>query len=190
MNKITIIIGLQGSGKTTFSEFFPEPRIVYSDWGWEFNTTENGDILSSPHEESRFNELLNSIKTSNKVIIEGSYFCNHKFLCQMEYHLNLNFPNIEIKKYYFENNTKKAKANVLYREALKGAHWKKVKDKDNEHLIFIGAHFNNKKHYEIIIENLEKLSKNYIIPERFPPLNIQVQDKKYYKGWKALIKEE
>jgi len=191
MPKVTIIIGLPGSGKTSFTEFFPEPRLVYSDWGWEFNITEKGDISSSPHEESRFNDLLNNIETSSNIIIEGSNFCNHKFMCQMEYHLNLNFPNIKIEKYYFENNPKDSIANVFYREYIGGNHWKEVDGK----LMFFGHHWwgdDDKKGtrmYEMVIDNINKLTKNYNIPSKYTPLKIQLQDEKFYKGWETLIKK-
>ena len=43
--------------------------------------------------------------------------------------------------------------------------------------------------YEVIINNINILSKNYIIPSKFTPLKINLQDEKFYQGWKSLIRE-
>tara|TARA_R110001592_G_C12823829_1_gene719236 strand:+ start:65 stop:646 length:582 start_codon:yes stop_codon:yes gene_type:complete len=193
MNRITIIIGLQGSGKTTYTYNLSQGEaVVYSDWGWQFSIDENDNITSSFNEEYRFNDLINNIKGSKNIIIEGSYFCNHKFMCEAEYYLNLNFPNIEIEKFYFENNSKDSTANVLYREYVGGNHWKK---NENGNLIFYGHHYtgegpnHGRRNYEVIIENINKLSKNYIIPSRYTPIKVQLQDEKFYEGWRTLIRE-
>ena len=45
------------------------------------------------------------------------------------------------------------------------------------------------RQYEVIIDNINKLSENYIIPSKFTPLKIQLQDEKFYEGWRALIRE-
>jgi len=43
--------------------------------------------------------------------------------------------------------------------------------------------------YELIIENINKLSKNYIIPSKYEQVKVELQDEKFYEGWRALIKE-
>ena len=69
--------------------------------------------------------------------------------------------------------------------------WKKI----NGELIFFGHHYsedginNGRRMYEVIIENINKLSKNYIIPDRYNTKKVQLQDEKFYQGWKALIRE-
>ena len=193
MSKVTIIIGLPGSGKTTKTNQISQGKaVVYSDWGWELPTDENYNILKPFNEEHRFNDLINNIKNHQPCIIEGGYFCNHKFLCEAEYYLNLHFPNIEIIKYYFENNPKDATANVLFREWDAGNYWEV---NENNDLIFYGHHHTvegpnfGRRQYEVIIETINKLSKNYIIPSKYPPIKIQLQDKKFYEGWRALLRE-
>ena len=192
MNKVNIIIGLQGSGKTTLINKLSAPGgILMSDWGWKNLIDGDGNIQGSFNEEYRFNDLVNYIKDSKNVFLDGSCFCNHKFICEAEYYLNLHFPNIEIKKFYFENNPKGAIANVLYREDVAGNHWKRV----DGSLIFYGHHVSQegpnlgRRMYDYIIENINKHSKNYIIPSKFTPLKIQVQDEKFYQGWEELIRK-
>ena len=139
-----------------------------------------------------FEELMNQIKLEKKknFIIDGSSFCNHGFLCKSEHYLNLNFPGIEIQKYYFENNPKDAIANVLYREHAGGNHWKKL---ENGEYMFYGHHCvvegpdKGKRQYEVILDNINKLSKNYNIPLTYTPLQIKVQNEEFYEGWKKLI---
>jgi len=193
MSKVTIIIGLPGSGKTTLINKINADKgnIIMSDYGWKSTIDEDGNIVTPFNEEYRFNNLLKFIEQGKNVLLDGSFFCNHKFLCESEFYLNLHFPNIEIEKIYFENNPKDATANVLYREFVGGNHWKKS---DNG-FIFFGHHFTlegpnkGRRMYEVIIDNINLLSKNYVIPSKFTPLKINLQDEKFYKGWRALIRE-
>lgn len=193
MNKVIIIIGLSGSGKTTFIKNLTDSNFVhYYDWGRWFELDEYENININFSEDDRYQDLLKSIIEGKNVILDGSSFCNHKFLCEAEYYLNLNFPNIQIEKYYFENNPKDAIANILYRDAINGGYWKRD---ENNNLLYIGSHFTlegphqGKRFYEVIIETTHKLSKNYIIPTKYTPLKIQVQDEKFYQGWRALMRE-
>tara|TARA_R110000782_G_C14655923_1_gene397301 strand:+ start:135 stop:728 length:594 start_codon:yes stop_codon:yes gene_type:complete len=195
-NKIIFCIGLPGSGKSTLANMLWNNKkdFLHSDWGWKFNINEDGEILGSFSEDYRFEELMNQIKLEKKknFIIDGSSFCNHGFLCKSEHYLNLNFPGIEIQKYYFENNPKDAIANVLYREHAGGNHWKKL---ENGEYMFYGHHCvvegpdKGKRQYEVISDNINKLSKNYNIPLTYTPLQIKVQNEEFYEGWKKLIKK-
>lgn len=194
MNKVIIIIGLPGSGKTSLISYFNKDQEynLYHDWGRDYLINDSGEVLNHFTDDDRFNSLISSISNNKNVIIEGSSFCNHKFLCGAEYELNVRFPNIQIEKYYFENNIKDAIANVLYRDYKNGGIWRKL---ENGNLSYSGSHYvgkgpdHGKRFYEVIIENSTKLSQHYIIPNKYIPLKIQVQDKKFYQGWKALIQE-
>jgi len=194
MNKVIIIIGLPGSGKTTFIHQFVSNKSFkeYLDWGRELQINPKGEVLTNFDIDDRFEDLIQTLKNNKNVILDGSGFCDYRFLCEAEYYLNLNFPNIQIEKYYFENNPKDATANVLYRDAINGGYWKRDK---NNNLLYIGSHFisegpnSGRRYYEVIIEDLNKLSKNYIIPTKYTPLKIQVQDEKFYQGWQALMRE-
>lgn len=194
MSKIILIAGLPGSGKTTLLDKLSREATYYCylDWG-RFEITPEGDILGTFDQDFRFQELLTRIKNSENIIIDSSNFCNHKFLCNAEYHLNVNFPNLEIEKYYFENNLKDAKANIFYRDYKDGGKW--WWSKEENIWLYAGDHYPvegpdlGKRSYEVIIRNAERLSKQYIIPNRYTPLKIQVQDEKFYQGWKALIQE-
>ena len=198
MDKVTIIMGLSGSGKSYLAQTLLSkidiPFRYEADWGAVGNceVDNEGNIQNSFTNDRRFKHLFNHIKKGMHVILDGAYFCNHKFLCEAEYHLNLHFPNIDITKYYFENNPKDAIANVLYRESANGNYWAEV----NGGLMFYGDHWVeegpdlNRRSYEVIIDNIKKFTKNYIIPNKYTPLKIQVQDVRFYEGWKALIREE
>jgi GTPase SAR1 family protein len=193
MNKIRIIIGLPGSGKSALVHKINENihNTVFSDWGWKNEIDDDGNILGSFDEEYRINDLTNRVKKSENIIIDGSCFCNHKFICDTEYYFNLNFPNIEIEKIYFENNPKDCTANVLYREYVGGSGWKNI----NGEFMFVGHHYyeegpnKGRRMYEVIIENINKLSKNYIIPYRYNTKKVELQDEKFYQGWESLIRE-
>ena len=198
MDKVTIIMGLSGSGKSYLAQTLLSkiniPFRYEADWGAVGNceVDNEGNIQNSFTNDRRFKHLFNHIKDGMHVILDGAYFCNHKFLCEAEYYLNLHFPNIDITKYYFENNPKDAIANVLYRESANGNYWAEV----NGGLMFYGDHWVeegpdlNRRSYEVIIDNIKKFTKNYIIPNKYTPLKIQVQDVRFYEGWKALIREE
>lgn len=198
MDKVTIIMGLSGSGKSYLAQTLLSkidiPFRYEADWGAVGNceVDNEGNIQNSFTNDRRFKHLFNHIKDGMHVILDGAYFCNHKFLCEAEYYLNLHFPNIDITKYYFENNPKDAIANVLYRESANGNYWAEV----NGELTFHGDHWVeegpdlNRRSYEVIIDNIKKFTKNYIIPNKYTPLKIQVQDVRFYEGWRALIREE
>jgi GTPase SAR1 family protein len=194
MSKVIIIIGLPGSGKTTFTHQLINNGSYkeYLDWGRDLKFNEKGIIQIHFNEDDRFQDLLNLLKNGKNIILDGSSFCDHRYLCEAEYYLKLNFPNIKIEKYYFENNPEKAIANVLYRDALIGGYWKKTK---NNELIYSGSHCIvegpdlGRRVYEVIIEAINNLTKNYIIPSRYTPLKIHLVDKKYLQGWRALMRE-
>ena len=182
MSKVTIIIGLPGSGKTTMLFYLHKQNEYYSHQDWS--------SLGKFEDYTGYESLAQQIKNNKNIILDGSSFCNHKFLCEAEYHLNLHFPNVEITRCYFENNPEASKANMLYRENLKGNYWSEV----NGELIFHGDHWVekgpnlNRRSYEVLIDSINNLSKDYIIPNRYTPIQIQVQDNKFYKGWRALIR--
>jgi len=179
MSKVTLIIGLPGSGKTTLlnNQFQGNIDFVFDDWmGWDVWFDEKPP-QNEFNEEPRYNSLINRINNNEHIVLISIRFCNHDFLCKAEYYLKSQFPNLEIERIYFENDPKKAKANILYRDNLDGGHW--IKNKNNES-IYLGHHYGGIRCYEISLKNIEKLSPNYTIPNKYSPQLIEIQDKKYY----------
>ena len=198
MEKVSIIIGLSGSGKSTLANtllntIIPTPWRLEADWGAInlHNIDNEGNIEGSFKDDPRFEKTLNNISNGINIILDGAYFCNHKFLCEAEYYLKLNFPNIKITKYYFENNPKAASSNVLYREWVGGNYW----TNETGELTFHGHHFvdegenKGRRMYEVILGYINKFSKNYIIPDEYTPIKIQVQDERFNNGWRELIRK-
>lgn len=189
MSKVHIIIGLPGSGKTSLRFKLDKVEKIYplEDW-MQWDIWVGGKKPTKEfNEDPRYSNLLEAIESGKTVLLTSIRFCDHEFLCKAEYYLKSRFPNLEIVKHYFENEPKKAYANVLYRDNSKGGHWKR---NENNDLIYFGDHHNRIRCYEISLENIEKFSPNYIIPDKYTPIPIEVQDEKYYNGWRALIKEE
>ncbi len=175
MAKVTFIIGLPGSGKTTLLNNHYQGKVdfVFDDWmGWDVWI--DGVFPSKEfNSEPRYDSLISRLNNNEDIVILSIRFCNHEFLCKAEYYLKSQFPNIEIEKIYFENDPQKAKANILYRDNLDGGRWEKDK---NNNSIYFGHHYHGIRCYEISLENIKKLSSNYVIPNKYTPLLIEVQD--------------
>ena len=174
-NEIILIIGLPGSGKTTLIDKLQgKPRgeyLVYDDWGKWTNDDKDRDKFDA---DVRYTELIENLTSIfNGVIISCVDFCKYKFLCNAEYYLQSQFPGIEIKRIYFENDLKSSILNIKYRDIKKGGYWK---EQENGDMMYHGIIFNNIPLYIIESENAEKLSKEYIIPSKYEALPILVQN--------------
>ena len=188
MSKVTLLIGLPGSGKTTYFNTYLSSKVdfIFEDWmGWDvwFRSVPPKNKFN---EEPRYNALINRLNNNEYVVLSSIRFCNHKFLCKAEYYLKSQFPNIEIERIYFENDPKKSSANVLYRDNLNGGYLEKDK---NGNFMYFGHHYNGIRCYHISLENIKIISPNYIIPNKYTPIPIQVQNETFFQGPDALIKE-
>lgn len=187
---LNIIIGLCGSGKSTLIPSIVKTQryFAFSDWGCEHTFSNNGEVEGSFKDGQFFDLLIEKIKGGWEVVLEGIAFCDHRFLCEAEYELNVRFPDIQIHRYYLENNIKAADANVWYRTHKAGAYFYF----EGEQPIFVGPHHverKGKRVYEISHDLSKIFTKNYIIPSSYDPIPIHVVDEKYYEGWRALLKE-
>ena len=120
----------------------------------------------------RYGEIVKNLDDFKDGIISCVGFCDHKFLCNAEYYLQSQFPNLEIKRIYFENNLKSSISNIKYRDKKKGAYWEVNEEGE---MFYYGDHYGGRKLYEVEIENAERLSKAYIIPTKYKALPIMVQ---------------
>ena len=172
-NRVRLIIGLPGSGKTSLRFLIQDSNdVVFEDW-MRWDRWLNGKPPQHDfNEDDRYERLIQSIENGHDVIITSIRFCEHDFLCKAEYYLKSKFPNIIIERYYFENNLEGTIQNILYRDHMQGGHWKVVEDGRN---IYFGDHYGGMRCYDIGIENAKTYTKNYIIPERYKPIPIKVQ---------------
>ena len=92
--RITLIVGLPGSGKTYLANKLALERTTVID-----DITSCEQLPESPKE----------------LIITDVNFCDAKILETAKYRLKDMYPNAEFDIIYFENDAKKARLNVLYR---------------------------------------------------------------------------
>ena len=172
MQEVIFIIGLPGSGKSTLIEHYKtHPFIdykVYDDWmTWTYDDQEK-DFAA----DLNYSSLIQSIKQGLNIIIAGIGFCNNEFLQKSEYYLKSQFPNLNIKKVYFENNPIKSETNIRYRDKINGGKWEK---NEKGEMWYHGTIFELKPLYQLEIQRTKDLSPNYIIPKNSTIFPIVVQ---------------
>ncbi len=177
MSEILIIIGLPGSGKTHYIHNVlskkGETLINFDDWGrkkWGnyFIPNLEGEFT----DDDRYEDLIREIKDfRGKIIVSGAQFCDHDFLCKSEYYLKSQFPDLKIRRVYFENNIEKSISNIVYRDKGEGGRFKR--DEEGKKW-YVGSHFEDIPAYKFIIKTSKKLSKEYVIPSGYFPIPIFV----------------
>ena len=173
MQEVIFIIGLPGSGKSTLIEHYKShPFIdykIYDDWmEWTLNDIIDKDFAS----DVNYSNLIQDIKSGNNVIVSTIRFCLNEFLHKSEYYLKSQFPDLNIKRIYFENDPVKSELNIRYRDKINGGYWE-----PNEEGVmwYFGTIFENIPLYRIEIQHTKDLSPNYIIPKGSTIFPIVVQ---------------
>lgn len=203
MKVIDLVIGLNGSGKSTLWHTWEEEQRkisidkkwnIFEDWMrweamWDGEIAPKGDFT----EDDRYDKLIYNIENYqyefSSIVITSTRFCDNEFLCKSEYYLKTRVPDIKINRIYFENDKDKAIKNLINRDIDNGGHW--CRSSENE-AIYVGAHLNESRCIDMIINNIIQTSKNYIIPSHYDVLPIITVDNgrpstpdEYYQSWKT-----
>ena len=178
MQEVTFIIGLPGSGKSTLIEHYKShPFIdykIYDDWmTWTWDDKGKEFIADVNYEE-----LLETLTQGNSTIISGIEFCNNEFLHKSEYYLKSQFPNITIKRVYFENNPSKSESNIRYRDKQRGGYWEPNEEGEMWYYgeLYVPEGINSGPLYQQEIKMAFEYSKNYLIPEGSTIFPIVIQE--------------
>ena len=113
VGKLLIVIGLPGSGKTTYIQSFVKDNPEYSVYDDYQGETYNHD--SDPRLSKHFGSLVSTLKQAKSAVVSDIRYC-------VSYELNLflaailsSAPDTRIEFIYFENNPELCKQNVYAR---------------------------------------------------------------------------
>ena len=145
LGQLIIVIGLPGSGKTTYIKSLMETDqqiSVYDDYqGKSYN--KDHDPLLSKH----FGSLVSDLRQAKRVVVSDIRYCVPHELNTFLAAILSSAPDVRINLKYFENNPEACKQNILARS--------------------------REGRVEKELELLSKLSSGYIVPttEYFPVSN-------------------
>lgn len=105
--EIIIIIGLPGSGKSTYLIERYSNEIVFDDY--------HKYDKKSFEESIYYSDFLKALRKNKKIILSDISYCKCEKLNYVENKIKKLNENIKINKIYFENNPELCKKNVLYR---------------------------------------------------------------------------
>lgn len=105
--EITIIIGLPGSGKSTYLTQKYMDEIVFDDYH-KYNK-------KSFEKSIYYSDFLKALKKEKDIILSDISYCRSGKLKEVENKIRELKNNIKLTRVYFENNPELCKKNVLYR---------------------------------------------------------------------------
>ena len=167
---LTFVIGLPGSGKSTlFNHIESNPFIdfkIYDDW---LVTYKNNCGLGSFNCDTRYEELVDHLKSGRNCVVSCIKFTDSEFLESSKLHFTSNFEGVLPNLLYFENNPENCIINVKLRDINNVGHWKY---NDTKELWYYGTVFNNSPLYMDEINKINYLSEGYFIPTNYPTIKI------------------
>ena len=170
---LTFVIGLPGSGKSTlFNHIESNPFIdfkIYDDW---LVTYKNNCGLGSFNCDTRYEELVDHLKSGRNCVVSCIDFCDSDFLSSTISIIMSCIPEVHPKLLYFENDFKSCIHNVKVRDINNGGHWVKVNDNT---IIYHGDVDipTTIPIYKLSISKIIFLSESYVIPYGYTPIKIK-----------------
>ena len=149
------IIGLPGSGKTTFVENLGKVHFI-DDWGdWK--------------KEAQWNALRSIKEVSDLVYIASLDFCIKEQLEVFQNQILQEFTNVNFEYTYFENSPHKCARNIISRSESNGD----VYYTKNGYTFMHGELIDNSPFWESVINQLFDRYPKYYIPESITPIQIK-----------------
>lgn len=159
---VIIIVGVQGSGKTTLMNYLcdnPFKKFYgYDSWLKCFLTGNGKPTFVS---DCRYQEFKEVLMGNNSVILSGIFFCNDVNLSDTISEINKIKEDIKIVKLYLEKNLDHSINNIKIRDFEKGGEW--IEDKNGNYL-YKGNIFKGIPDFAHKIKTSKKLVNDYEIP--------------------------
>ena len=147
MAKLTIVVGLPGSGKSTYIQ-----RHKSAFTGIAIEDFHKGAFNNSPKvvDSKHFNELIANLNSNKDCIIADIAYCDEQKRCELEIEINKKLNNVEFDWIFFENDPEKCNENIQKR---------------------------NRANYKEELEKVNLYKSIYIIPNDAKKLDIKTSSK-------------